>query len=345
MTALTFSPFDDSLIDAAAELLAARHARDRARSPLLPARFSDPTAARAAVAAVWAASSANNVGHTSVAHTSGVAAWQGDALVGYLFGEVRIDTLRGRNVWVQLPGHALAADQPADRYADLYAAAGTRWLDWGAFDHYVMLPATDEAALQTWFGLSFGQEQAVAIRSLDDPLPADPDPPGIDLRPAGPDDAAQLIDELSPVLARHMTQAPVWGVALPEYAAPRRAGFAELLADDDVQIWAAFEDGRMLAYQIYMPVTPADDSLFAPENCALLELAATRPEARGRGIGRALAARGLADIRARGYTTCLLDWRTTNREARRFWLGRGFQPVAYRLVRRVDPRIAWAGGP
>jgi hypothetical protein len=35
-------------------------------------------------------------------------------------------------------------------------------------------------------------------------------------------------------------------------------------------------------------------------------------------------------------------WRSTNLLTARFWPRQGFRPVAYRLVRRVDQRIAWA---
>ena len=71
--------------------------------------------------------------------------------------------------------------------------------------------------------------------------------------------------------------------------------------------------------------------------------AGTKEWARGRGIATALLRRGLAHARAAGYCHCLTDWRSPNLLASRFWPWRGFQPVAYRLARRVDPRIAWAG--
>lgn len=326
-----FTVFDESLLEPAADLLAARHARDVVHQPLLPRRFNDPAVARTALATLWL--------HE---HTSGVAAWQNGRLAGYLVGEIKIDTFRGRSVWLQLPGQALAEDQPAELLADLYAEAAPQWLRWGAFSHYVMIPAADEAGQAVWFSLSFGQEQAVALRALQGPLPTKPDLPGLEVRLVTRSDEKQLVEEMAPLLSSHMSESPVWGVALPEYDRVRRAGYSEMLADEDVYIWGAFEQGHMLAYQIYLPVTQSDEDMIVPKQCCLLELAATRPEARGRGIGQALLARGLAHARQKGDTTCLLDWRTTNREARRFWLDMGFQPVAYRLVRQVDSRIAWA---
>ena len=52
--------------------------------------------------------------------------------------------------------------------------------------------------------------------------------------------------------------------------------------------------------------------------------------------------RWTAAAAAAGFHLCIADWRTTNVEAARFWPRLGFQPAAYRLVRKIDPRIAWA---
>ncbi len=331
-------PFHVGLLPAAAELLARRHARDRAATPLLPARFEQPKMALAAVREVW-----------SKPYTSGVAALRDGRLAGYLVGEARFDTLRGRHVWMHLPGYALAEGEPVALYADLYAAAGPEWLRLGAFDHYVMAPAGDRDALTLWFGLSFGQEQAHGILSLAGPPPEPMTIPGVTIRRATAADRDTFVDEMSPILRRHMAGPPVWGVALPENVAPIREGFAEMLADEAARVWIAEADGqaetgRLLGYQLYYPAPPADDNLMVSltERTTLIEVAATRPDARGRGIGRALSAAGMADAAAAGFHLCIADWRTTNVEAARFWPRLGFRPAAYRLVRKIDPRIAWA---
>ncbi|MBP6786246.1 MAG: GNAT family N-acetyltransferase [Candidatus Promineofilum sp.] len=331
-------PFHVGLLPGAAELLARRHVRDRAAMPLLPSRFEQPKMALAAVREVW-----------SKPYTSGVAAWRDGRLVGYLVGEAKFDTLRGRHVWMHLPGYALAEGEAVDLYADLYAAAGPEWLRLGAFDHYVMAPAGDGDALALWFGLSFGQEQVHSILSLAGPLPERPALPGVTIRRATEADRDMFVDEMSPILRQHMAGPPVWGVALPERVAPMREGFAELLTDEAARVWIAESDGqaeagRLLGYQFYYPAPPADDNLMVSltERTTLIEAAATRPDARWRGIGRALAAAGMADAAAAGFHLCIADWRTTNIEAARFWPRLGFQPAACRLVRKIDPRIAWA---
>ena len=341
-------PFHVGLLPAAAELLARRHVRDRAAMPLLPARFEQPKVALAAVREAW-----------SKPHASGVAALRDGRLIGYLVGEARFDTLRGRHVWIHLPGYALAEGHAVALYADLYAAAGPAWLRLGAFDHYVMAPAGDADALAVWFGLSFGQEQAHGILSLAGPLPKPAPIPGVTIRRATAADRDTFVDEMSPILRQHMAGPPVWGVSLPENVALIREGFAEMLTDDAARVWIAEGDGgaaessesgdraeagRLLAYQAYFPAPPADDNLMVSltERTTLLEVAATRRDARGRGIGRALSAAGLADAAAAGFHLCIADWRTTNIEAARFFLCLGFRSAACRLVRKIDPRIAWA---
>jgi ribosomal protein S18 acetylase RimI-like enzyme len=337
--AIEFVPFHEGLLPVAAELLAQRHARDRAAMTLLPARFETTRTALGAMRDVW---------HKP--WSSGAAALRDGRLIGYLIGEARFDTLRGRHVWMHLGGHALAEDAPSELYADLYATAGPAWLRLGAFDHYVMMPAGDRAGLDAWFTLSFGQEQAHAMRSLDDPLPEAIEVSGVRVRRASEADRDALVEELSPILRRHLAGPPVWGAALPEYVWPMRQGFAEMLDDESIHVWLAEESdgkgnaGGVLGYQVYVPALPADDDLTVPvsERTVLLELAATLPEARRRGIGRVLTAAGLADARDGGYRICITDWRTANIEANRFWPGQGFRTAVYRLTRKVDPRVAWA---
>jgi ribosomal protein S18 acetylase RimI-like enzyme len=104
----------------------------------------------------------------------------------------------------------------------------------------------------------------------------------------------------------------------------------------------AFLDGEAVGCQGYWPAEPGDDDLLTPDGCCELSVAGTRPHVRGRGVGTALTHQNLRHAHEAGYDACLTDWRSTNLLAARFWPRQGFRPVAYRLVRRVDARIAWA---
>ena len=81
-----------------------------------------------------------------------------------------------------------------------------------------------------------------------------------------------------------------------------------------------------------------------PGHCIELSVAGSFPQFQGLGIVRALTRHGLVYAYEQGYRNCLTDWRSTDLLASRFWPALGFQPVAYRLTRRIDTRIAWANG-
>ena len=79
-----------------------------------------------------------------------------------------------------------------------------------------------------------------------------------------------------------------------------------------------------------------------PTASLYIELAHVTPAARGGGVGAALLDHACAWGRARGLHYALVGWETANLLSDRFWRGRGFQPLSYRLLRGVDERAAWA---
>lgn len=325
--------FDDDLIAEAGALLAAQHRRNRELLPELPARFEDRFVAQQAVTTLWRQKA-----------TQGVAAVKGGRLAGYLIGQAVIDPVWGRSAWMRPAGCALAAYQGADLVQDMYAVLAAPWVDEGIFFHFAVVPTADLPQIAAWFSLSFGIEQVHALQDLDaiEATPASL-PPGLAIRRAGPEDRKALA-ELSSVIWQHQVQAPVWGIMLPEVVADQREGWAELVDDLRCTVWLALLDGQVVGCQGYWPAEETDDNLLIPPHCITMSIAATVQTARGRGVGQALTRHGLAQARAAGYRACETDWRSTNLQAARFWPRQGFTPMAYRLVRRVDPRIAWARG-
>lgn len=327
-------PFTDTLLDAAAELLAARHRVQREHAPLLPARFEEPMVARGAVEAAWRAPGAR-----------GVAALAGGTLLGYLIGAPRIDLQLGRTAWSEFPAHALAADQSAELYRDLYAALAPVWLEQGCFAHYALVPASDEDTLRAWFALSFGQEHAYGLHTIsqDDIQQAAEAESDLTIRRARPGDE-EALRGVADLIFRHYAGPPVYAPFFPESAAELREGYAGLIAEADTIVWLALRGDRVVGFQAYVPMEPAPGAMLVPERCIELMVGATRPEERGRGAARALANQALAWAHKEGYTACIADWRVTNLTASRAWPRLGFQIVAYRLARRIDERIAWARG-
>ena len=331
MEALGIVPFDDACVDDAAVLLAARHQRDREHEPALRERFIEPSAARAAVLAAWGEPDA-----------SGVVALRDGQLAGFLIGVPEIAEIWGRSVWVRYGGHALADGEDAELYRDLYAAAAPRWLARGCFAHYAELPADDTPSLDAWFRLGFGLQAAYGICPLPADIPVSPRRNSdLAIRRAGPDDRDALA-ELAGILWLHMGRSPSYSVRLPEDADRRQSVAAEVLADPQRTVWLAERDGAALGMVEITSLTPGEDLLDAPERCCFLNVAATREEARGRGIISTLTAHALRAAHAEGYVASLTDWRVTNLQASRVWPRLGFRPFQYRLHRLIDDRIAWA---
>lgn len=334
MTTLQLIPFGETHLDDATVLLAARQRRDRLRVPALPPRYTEPEGARAALLTAW---------HEPQAY--GVAAVRDGQLVGFLIAAPDLAEIWGRSVWIRYSGHALARTEGADLYRDLYAALAPHWLARGCFAHYIELPADDRPALDAWSALSFGWQQAYALRdfSAAEPPPRQLDP-SITIRRAVPFDL-DVVVEMQRILFDHLGQSPVFSVRLPETYPTWPAKFTEALANPEAAIWLAERDGRTLGAVEYVPLPTDDAALDVPERCCYLALAATRAEERGRGISTALALHGLQEARNSGYTACMTDWRTANLPSSRLWPRLGFRPFEYRLTRLIDDRIAWAHGP
>lgn len=329
---LTIEPFAEAHLDGAAELLATRHRANRARMTALPARFDGVAAAREVIRAAMEKPDA-----------AGVVAVRGGRMTGYLLGAPLLAPPRKRSAWVDLAGHAAVGDDAAEVYRSMYAALAPRWVAAGCFMHYVMVPALDEVAHAAFWSLGFGQEQAHAIRSTaptpDQAVPADSSDRNIEIRRGGPEDQAELL-RLAVQLPYHQAAAPVFAAALPEFIEQTRAGHTALLAEPAAAYWLARRDGWLVSFMLFEEAEPG--SLIAPDGCVELVVGVTDEAARGSGVGGLLLTHAMAWAREAGYAWCLADWRTANLPAARFWSRHGFRPMAYRLHRAVDERIAWA---
>lgn len=332
MRALEIVPFTSDHTEAAGSLLASRHQRDRAVLPDLPVRFEEAEAARGAIqnflARPWA---------------SGFAALREGRLVGYMVGEMNFDEVWGRSGWVRPHGFAVAPDEDPEALRDLYAALGDSWLRYGCLNHFVVAPTADPVTLQKFYSLSFGIEQIHALMDLRTAdFPKTELPLGLEIRLMESGDRATL-EDLSEVIWRHQVLAPVWGIHLPEIQAQRRTEYGNLVDDEEAVLYLAFVDGQTAGMQGFWPAEPSDTDLITPEKCVELAVGGTVHGMRRQGVGTHLAQHGLREARDAGAEYCLTDWRSTNLLSSRFWPKIGFRPVAYRLSRRVDPRITWAG--
>lgn len=322
-------PFEFQHIESAAALLVARHHADRLGYPFLAELTLDH--AITLLKTLWAKP-----------HTAGVVALDGKKVIGYLMGSEVFSDVMGRTAWVYQPGYALAEGQWVGLYREMYAILAQQWVAYGVFNHYVLVVADNRELLDTWFSLSFGQQQGYGVLSLADYVPSKLMPEGITIREIQPGDEA-ILRELSNTNAGYQTNSPVFAPAPPEYLEELAEGYVGLLQDEDFMMFLAERGGEVLGYQGYFTGEPDVSVLTNPANCVELAIAGTKTAARGTGIGTALTRHGLNYMKAQGYAYCVTDWRVTNLRSSRFWgVSVGFMPVAYRLERRIDTRISWA---
>ena len=327
-----YLPFTEQMIPEAGILLAQRHKRNRASLSLLPARFEDTAVATKAVEALWQKKFKN-----------GYAAFRDGKMTAYLLSHFVLQPW-GRCGYVYLPGYALAEGESIMTIQDLYALLGDDWVKKGIFSHGLYISAADAHVIDALFALGFGKERVDGLMDLRTMvIPKVEVPAGVTIRRAGKGDNDHL-GSLSHIIMTSLANAPYWHPTIPEDWEEIREGWAELADEKDWTVWMALENGKTLGTIAFHPEEEDYTEMLISPRTTTFTVAATKPEARGRGISTALTWHGLAQARQDGFEICYTDWISPNLLASRFWPRFGLKDAAYRLSKRVDPMIAWAKG-
>ena len=315
-----FLPFENAHIDSAALLVADRYMKNREVFPMLPQEYTMVDHTR-------------NLVHKEFdrSFSMGYVAVENDQVVSFMLGYELQSGVYGRSGWVPLAGHGGSLDY----YRQLYALLADEWVRDGCFSHAVIVPALDRDMLNLWFELGFGKEQAYALRSLE--VVQLTDTIDIEVRQATPSDEA-IARAISNTVAGYQTSSPVFGPTTRHDLADLADGYAEVITDKDCTFWLGLKDGEVVAYHIY---EASNSNLMSPEHSVALPSAGTLTTLRGQGIGTQMCQYCFSWAQQQGFNYVVADWRTTNLLASHFWKKVGFEPVAYRLARRIDPNIAW----
>ena len=266
---------------------------------------------------------------------AGVVAIQDSRLVGFIVG-LLIQNRGVRTAYIPDWGHATSSSDSKEIYRLMYAALSPRWVTNGYFTHAITIFAHEYTTSNAWVSLGFGQTTIDALRNLN---PVQGSAAEVEIRRATTEDIDQVFT-LAIAMQRHMSGAPIF---IPLIIYQNRQWTQKWLSDSANALWLAYHNGATVGFMGLQPsnpnaaVLPVSDKTFVAFNRAF-----TKEDLRCRGIGTALLNHSLDWARSVGYKHCSVDFESTNITGSRFWLGRGFKPVCYSLVRHIEERISWA---
>lgn len=311
MPGLRFEPFSNAHLDDAAKLLEERHRRHLATGALL----AEEPEARAELEQALAAEGA-----------SGSALVEDGELRGYLVAAPQKFTNTGLT-WMLAGFAGFALEEDAELTRDLYAHAASRWVDDGHTRHGVYLPTSEIDQIDAWFRLCFGASAMTAARETA-PEAFDSQ---VRVRESTQEDIEDAV-RLDRVMADSMRPAPSFSGLEPESQESAVEEWRDTWDDDVFVHFVAELDGRLAGHLL---LYKGREGLRIPTGSIDLADAATEPDARGAGVGRALTAHALTWAHENGHRVMTIDWRMTNLLASRFWPRRGFRPTFLRLYRSI----------
>lgn len=321
-------------LEAAARLLAERHARDRGREPLLPAAYEIPAACR------------DQIEHAiERPGWYGAVALDGNDVMGYMIGAPQLFApthvlaafFPPRSMAISYAAHAAVPGLEYDIYRELYADVADEFVRRGFFDHIAGIAASDPAVGEAFASLSFGRHSVAAMRGVG---PTERAAAGVQVHQAATEDA-EVVYALVEELNLHHAYSPIYWPYLRETDAASHEMSLGLLGDPANAHWVAYEDGRPVGMNTFMP--PAFlSAMTVPDRTVYLYQGIVTKDARAGGVGTALLSRAAAWAREQGYEHIGLHFASPNLQGAKFWQSSGFKPMEFGIRRRIDDRIAWA---
>ncbi|MCZ2260346.1 GNAT family N-acetyltransferase [Sporosarcina sp. G11-34] len=328
---IRFVQFEEKYIPQMAELLAARHVKERKRFPFLPEKYENPEEATNVL-----------IEETNKPFTSGLVTLRGDEVIGYLLYEFKKNATQGRHVSVGYSSLAMKEDEHPRLVRLMYAEVGAEWIRNGYFEHVLFAPVGNDPIILELLEQSFRFDQRYAVLPLETYVAKSDGTAKVTFRQVTEDDIS-ILEKMASWNSIHQASAPAWSPITKESLDKVRAEYEELAEDTEVKMWIAEQNGIPAAFHVYYPAE-SNGSLATPENTVHLAAASTNTDMRGKGIGKAIADYCFNEVEEDGYEYVMADWHTPNHLASYFWPKRGFQSYMIRMVRTVDPRISWADG-
>ncbi len=328
-------------LDRCAALLAGRHARDRARTTVLPERFESAEACVQLLAPLFGSGTAN-----------GAVAEVGGELIGFMFGTRAMHApdhwlaqyVPPRSLSVPVHGHGAAEGVDLLRvYGSLYGQLAVGWTEGGFFRHRIGIPAGDPEQREVWFQLGFGAAITYAARDVSRlgsaALASD-----ISIREATVEDQGE-VERLEQVNSRFHNQSPVFWPYVWDDVAESASGLTSYALDrEHSAVFLATRGMETLGMQLLFSgdAIRLGSRLSTQEGSVYLNHGIVDPDVRGGGVGTALLEQSLSWAREVGYQQMTLHYATMNPSGGPFWQRHGFMPLEYAVERHIDERVAWA---
>jgi len=237
---------------------------------------------------------------------------------------------RAGSRYVELPAAGFAIDpdleDPTRLLAVVYGEFADAIVADGVLRHYlghVALPALSEAVTN----VGFGRSSIFAVR----PAVPGTESSDVQVRIAGLDDL-DAIARLSLVELRHRSTSPIFSVVDSRSHEQRRAEHRALV-DRGAQHLIATLDGQDVGLLTIELSSPAPR--LCPDGEPYIGPTATLPAARRRGVGHALVNAALHWAHRHGHRWVSVDFDPANPLSRPFWLGVGFRPTGYGVLRII----------
>jgi len=314
---LVIDDLDEATVEQAGALVAREHAAARQVRPELPAGFGRADVCTAALQRLC------DSGHR------GLVATDNGRMMAVMTATLRQHPAGGRYVRLPAEGFAVEPDlaDPTGVLAAAFGDLASPLIADGVLRYYLAhtaLPRLPEALSNLGFGRhdAYGVQPAAARRASS----------AVAVRVAGVEEL-DTVARLALVEIEHRSAPPIFAPQrdrpladlVAQHRALREGGAVHLLAA------LAGRDVGLLTVELTSPVPR-----LCPDGQPYIGPTATRPDARGRGVGHALVDAALTWAYAHGYQWISVDFDTANPLSRPFWLNAGFCPTGYGVLRFID---------
>ena len=262
----------------------------------------------------------------------GVAAFEGDAMVGFLCSVPPFKNAFGSTVatgvFSPMGANGAIGENRANVYARLYQAAGEKWVRAGASSHAVCLYAHDKEAQELFFRYGFGLRCVDAIRGMD----------GITAQTCEGYLFSELASEAVLKVLSLENLLDDGYIDSPFFMHREKNNESAFLKDYErfqSIYFIASQEGRIVAFIR----AELDGETFIQETPGYLHVkgAYCLPEHRGKGLNQKLLCMLTQKLKMKGYSRLGVDFESINPTAWGFWL-KYFDAYTHSVVRRIDEK-------